>query len=238
MNRLFVRVGVAGIALSAVGLFVPTTAADAASGLRLHSITANSTAPGEAGYVASAPATSKVVDHFTVPAVLCGSAQQFMAVGAFIGGSGGTSAATAVPLCSGGSAGYVAVVLVNGALTQATTWAPAPGDHMVATAKESAAATTVTIKDTTQLQSLTATGLGQTNSAALWGVDTLLQASGAPFPVPTFRSIKYTSATQNGATVSANGGVPVDLEETTVLDIHTGPLSFGKNFTQKWLANG
>jgi hypothetical protein len=240
MNRLLVRVGVAGVAISAISLFVPMTAADAGSGLsglRLHPL--NATNKSEAGYVASAPASSKVIDHFTVPTIACGQAQQEMAVGAFVGGSAGTSGATVVTVCPGGGStgGYVALDLVNGGITQATTWSPASGDHMVATVKESLTATTVTIKDVTQQQILTASGPGQTNSLILWGVAPFT-TSGVLSTVPTFKNIKLTSATLNGATVSASRGAPVDLEETTVVDIHTGPLSLGKNFTETWKANG
>ena len=63
------------------------------------------------------------------------------------------------------------------------------------------------------------------------------EESGTPLPVPTFTSVRLTGSL-NGTTISASGGVPYNLKETTVVDIRTGTLnSLGRAFSETFKNN-
>jgi hypothetical protein len=229
--------GVAGAVLATLCVWLPTSMAAALPAVPLTADNFNSA--NQAGYFVYATGSLTIVDSFKVPTVTCTSTtlQAVMDSALLFRPTGVSNGAGVIISCTNGSPAYAGALVVNNSVTY-TTFVPSPGDTIVATASVSATSVTVQVKDTTQKTSQTGTGSGVANSLAFWGVESLLNG-GAALPVPTFTKTRISKGTLNGATVRASGGSAADLMETSVIDIHTGPLDLaGNSWTETFRNSG
>jgi len=246
MRRWIARIGTAGMALCLLGLWLPASPASAEKSKSGYYEGIGTQA--QAGYLAPSPTNPEVVDQFTVPTVSCASAPNSgLAFGVSLINESTNEpfGAGVVALCSGGTPTYHAM-FNQGSFITFTGFTPAPGDIILATAKAALSTTTVltmTVQDVTQNQTQSHHQCCASIGAfpyAFWGVTTVsAKDNGAPLPVPTFTSVRFTDSSLTGATVSASGGIPYNLKESTVVDIRTGALnSIGRAFSETFKDNG
>ena len=235
MKRYIGSIAVSGAALTALALGVQPASAQTASigGLTLGA--ANGTSTGQAGYfVTKAPASASASEKFTVPKLTCTSTLSGIAIGSLIfTGSGATASFTAAALfaeCSGGAPAYAAIVAVNGSATQGT-FTPAVGDVIKVSVSGSKTAAKATVTDVTKSKHVSASAAtGATNALVLDGIDSLVNNAGTQLAIPNFGKEKFKVGMEDGKTVMAAGGVPVDLKTSAgVLKIHTGALNTAGN---------
>jgi hypothetical protein len=132
----------------------------------------------------------------------------------------GCNTATATPGVT-----YSAGAYVNGKVATKTL-TPKAGDVMTATVSESKTATTVTIKDVTQVKSVTAKGTGGTPLEVLDGMTNIPgTTAGTFFPIPNFGKVMFKSALLDGKTPKAAGAIAFNLVKGTTVQILTGALN-------------
>jgi hypothetical protein len=199
---------------------------------------ANDTSTAQAGYFVgftAAPASATAKASFKVPVLTCTSTTSGIALGALVfTGAGATASLTAAEVfavCSGGTAAYAAVTVVNGHQVAATAWAPNPGDTISVSVLEAATAGKAVVKDATQKRSFSQskTTAGAPIAFVGIGIDALF--SGTQLPVPQFATFKFFAGSLDGVTVHAAGAVPVNMQTSpgNVLQIFTGKLNMTGN---------
>ena len=192
---------------------------------------ANATSNDLAGYLkSSAPSSATAAVHFRVPTITCSSSvpmSEMLDGGAVAGLTLLTVKVTAgevIEECQGTTAVYSALVSAGGT-ERAASFTPAPGNLIAVTASQSASASSVTIKDMTTGKSDHLTGGGTTNTDVFEGLTVGVNASNAPYPVPTFTSVPFSAAHIDGATVAASGATAYNLvNSSSTLQIKTGAL--------------
>jgi hypothetical protein len=209
-------------------LGMPAAHAAGASGL---SLLTNPTATGQAGYLASAPASASVSATFKVPAVTgCGSTQTGVAPAVIVFTSTNIAAAAGVFVeCSGtGTTATYAGELLVGGKGVVTSFVPKAGDTIHVSVSSSATATKATLKDVTQGLSKSISGTGATNADDFAGMDTVDVTSGTTttqLPVPNFGKDKFSAGKMDGTTVKGAAAVAYNLKSGSDIQIATGALN-------------
>jgi len=236
MRRWMTRAAVIGASTAIAGFLLPVAAAQAAvPAARYNGFGANTalTASYQAGYIvgaASLTTTQSAGETFAVPAVTCAKKESGIAVASLLFTKKSVTGAGVFVECDKKTAGYFAVLVINGVSTEAS-FTPAPGDSVTISTSESTTASSASLTDTTQAKTATASGKGNKKlEAAFDGIDSLVNSStGATLPVPDFGTASITAGSLEGGTVAASGAEAINMETTTVLQITTGALNAGGN---------
>jgi len=232
MRRTVGLVGFGMATVMAVGLTAP------AAGAAGNSVAAPANAESTqlAGYVGTAPAAATSTTTFTVPALKCTAALAGVWEGAFVISTKGALIGTGVFLtCQKGKAVYFGILQPGGTKTYQTTFTPAVGDSIVVSTSVSATSAKVSLTDVKQKKAGSVTGTGFANLANVDGMVALVNTTThAQLPVPSFGTISYSAASENGKSLTAGKAVAVDMATAAkLLQIQTGALTgAGNAFTE------
>ena len=231
MKHWMMRFATIGAAAAIIGLWLPVSSATAAvGGVRFASNNTDNT--GAAGYIlAPAGASAQGKAKFTVPTITgCTSTDSGVAFATLIFTKTSVTGAGVFAECSGGSAVYAAVLVVNGTSTVAS-FTPVPGDVIKVKSAETATTSSVKLTDVTQAMTAKSTGTGGKKLVVLDGIDALIDSStGDQLPVPNFGTATYSGGKINGVTVAASGATAYDMETSaSVLQIKTSALNGAGN---------